>query len=222
MITMIVLAVKTSLEIKVELVEPNKFVLTSVLPVLPVLIPIMLVFLLLFPMSSTTASYDYAEVLRRSLLFYEAQRSGNLSDTHTVEWRQSSHLEDQGEEGEDLSGGYYDAGDTVKFGFPLASALTVLSWGGLQYEEGYRLAGQLEQLMETVRWGTDYLLKCHTAEYELYGQVGNSELDHNQWTRPEDSTTPRPAYKITRERPGSDLAAETASALAAAAILLEK
>lgn len=97
-----------------------------------------------------------------------------------------------------------------------------MSWGGLQYEEGYRLAGQLEQLRETVRWGTDYLLKCHTADYELYGQIGNSELDHNQWTRPEDSTIPRPAYKITRERPGSDLAAETASALAAASILLEK
>ena len=73
-----------------------------------------------------------------------------------------------------------------------------------------------------MRWGTDYLLKCHTADYELYGQIGNSELDHNQWTRPEDSTIPRPAYKITRERPGSDLAAETASALAAASILLEK
>ena len=188
---------------------------------LPVLIPIMLVFLLLFSLSSTTASYDYAEVLRKSLMFYKAQRSGNLS-SNTIQWRQSSHLDDKGEDGEDLSGGYYDAGDTVKFGFPLASALTVLSWGGLQYEEGYRLAGELEQLRETVRWGTDYLLRCHTAEYELYGQVGNSELDHNQWTRPEDSTTPRPAYKITKERPGSDLAAETASALAAAAILLEK
>ena len=188
---------------------------------LPVLIAIMLVFLLLFTVSSTTASYDYAEVLRKSLKFYKAQRSGNLS-SNTIQWRQSSHLDDKGEDGEDLSGGYYDAGDTVKFGFPLASALTVLSWGGLQYEEGYRLAGELEQLRETVRWGTDYLLRCHTAEYELYGQVGNSELDHNQWTRPEDSTIPRPAYKITKERPGSDLAAETASALAAAAILLEK
>ena len=182
----------------------------------------MLVFLLLFPVSSTTASYDYAEVLRKSLMFYQAQRSGNLSSSNTVHWRQSSHLDDKGEEGEDLSGGYYDAGDTVKFGFPLASALTVLCWGGLQYEEGYRLAGQLEELRETVRWGTDYLMKAHTAESELYGQVGNSQLDHNQWTRPSDSTAPRPAYKITRERPGSDLAAETASALAAASILLEK
>ena len=73
-----------------------------------------------------------------------------------------------------------------------------------------------------LRWGVDYLIKCHTAEYELYGQVGNSELDHNQWTRPEDSKTARPAYRITKDSPGSDLAAETSSALAAASILLDR
>ena len=27
-------------------------------------------------------------------------------------------------------GGYYDAGDNIKFGFPLAFSLTMLSWGG--------------------------------------------------------------------------------------------
>ena len=102
--------------------------------------------------SHTAASYDYAEVLRKSLKFYQAQRSGNLSVGNTIEWRQSSHLDDRGEEGEDLSGGYYDAGDTVKFGFPLSSSLTVLAWGGLQYEEGYKAAGSLADLEGTVRW----------------------------------------------------------------------
>ena len=51
-----------------------------------------------------------------------------------------------------MSGGYYDAGDTVKFGFPLSSSLTVLAWGGLQYEEGYKAAGSLADLEGTVRW----------------------------------------------------------------------
>ena len=72
------------------------------------------------------------------------------------------------------------------------------------------------------RWGTDYLLKCHVSEYELYGQVGNSELDHGEWTRPEDSKVRRPAYKITKDKPGSDLAAETAAAFASAAFLLQR
>ena len=73
-----------------------------------------------------------------------------------------------------------------------------------------------------VRWGADYLVKCHTDQYELYGQVGNSAMDHSVWTRPEDSTVSRPAYKVTRDKPGSDLVAETAAALASAAFLLER
>lgn len=30
----------------------------------------------------------------------------------------------------------HDAGDHIKFGFPLASAVTVLTWGGLEFEQG--------------------------------------------------------------------------------------
>jgi hypothetical protein len=47
------------------------------------------------------------------------------------------------------------------------------------------------------------------------GQVGKESLDHNYWGRPEVMTMNRPAYKLTTAHPGSDLAAETAAALAA-------
>ena len=72
------------------------------------------------------------------------------------------------------------------------------------------------------RWGTDYLLKCHVSEHELYGQVGSPELDHAVWTRPEDSEAARPAHSISWDRPGADLAAETAAAMAAASFLLAR
>ena len=55
-----------------------------------------------------TAAYDYKEVLRDSLLFYEAQRSGKLPADQKVTWRKDSALNDKGEQGEDLTGGYYD------------------------------------------------------------------------------------------------------------------
>ena len=29
--------------------------------------------------------------------------------------------------------GYYDAGDLVKFGFPMAATITVLAWGGVSF-----------------------------------------------------------------------------------------
>jgi hypothetical protein len=54
------------------------------------------------------AAYDYKEVLTKSLLFYEAQRSGKLPADQKVTWRKDSALNDKGQNGEDLTGGYYD------------------------------------------------------------------------------------------------------------------
>jgi hypothetical protein len=59
-----------------------------------------------------TAAYDYRLVLRNSLLFYEAQRSGKLPADQKVTWRKDSGLNDRGERGEDLIGGYYDGNST--------------------------------------------------------------------------------------------------------------
>lgn len=59
--------------------------------------------------------YDYNEVLRLSLMFYEAQRSGHLPADNRIPWRADSATADQGQNGEDLSGGYYDG--TVVGGF---------------------------------------------------------------------------------------------------------
>ena len=101
----------------------------------------------------------------------------------------------------------------------MASAMTVLAWGGIQFPAGYKAARELRQLQAAVRWGSEYLLKCHVAPFELYGQVGRSDVDHNTFSRHEDKHEARPAFKITKESPGSDLAAETAAALASAAIL---
>lgn len=49
-------------------------------------------------------------------------------------------------------------------------------------------------------------------------QVGDGYSDHYCWERAEDMTTPRTAYKLDPEHPGSDLAGETAAALAAASL----
>jgi hypothetical protein len=57
--------------------------------------------------SCVTAAYGYKEVLRSSLLFYEAQRSGKLSPDQKVTWRKDSALNDKRAKGEDLTG-YYD------------------------------------------------------------------------------------------------------------------
>lgn len=48
--------------------------------------------------------------------------------------------------------------------------------------------------------------------------MGEGDSDHYCWERAEDMTTPRNAYKLDNNHPASDLAGETAAALAAAAI----
>jgi len=167
----------------------------------------------------TKAAYNYDEVLHDSFLFYEAQRSGRLPSDNRVDWRGDSALNDGSDAGLDLSGGYYDAGDFVKFGFPMACSVTNLAWGGIAYKEAYEASGEMKYLKAAVKWGTDYFIKAHPEPNVLYGQCGNGDADHGYWGRPEEMTMGRPSYKITSSRPGSELAGETASAFAAASIL---
>ncbi|XP_042224636.1 endoglucanase A-like [Homarus americanus] len=167
--------------------------------------------------------YDYAQALCESFLFYEAQRSGHLPEDQRVSpWRWDSALDDGSDVGHDLSGGYFDAGDHVKFGFPMAYTATVLAWGLIDFAEGYEAAGQTDYGRAAVKWATDYFLKAHTAEYQLYGQVGKGDTDHAFWGRPEDMHMTRPSWKIDREAPGTELACETAAALAAASIIFKE
>jgi endoglucanase len=162
--------------------------------------------------------FNYAEALQKSQFFYEAQRSGALPANNRVLWRGDSGLVDGADVGHDLTGGWYDAGDHVKFGFPMASTATLLAWGIVEYRQGYVAAGQLGIALANLRWVTDYFIKAHTAPDELWGQIGLGGIDHAWWGPAEVMQMARPAFKISASCPGSDLAGETAAALAAASI----
>jgi hypothetical protein len=109
--------------------------------------------------TSIVGKYDYGAVLRGSLLFYEAQRAGKLPADNRISWRGDSMLMDKGENGEDLTGGYFDAGDYVKFGFPCAGFSTLLAYGAIEYEDAYRQSGQWDYVRQAIRWSTDYFIK---------------------------------------------------------------
>lgn len=162
---------------------------------------------------------NYAEALQKSLFFYEAQRSGPLPADHRVSWRGPSALEDGRDYGVDLRGGWYDAGDHVKFGFPAAAAATLLAWSLLENPDGYTAFGQEDVALANLRWINDYFIKAHSAPDELWVQVGGGNEDHAYWGPAETMPMARPAYKITAECPGSDVAAETAAAMAAASLV---
>ncbi|XP_015085684.1 endoglucanase 1-like isoform X2 [Solanum pennellii] len=165
-------------------------------------------------------SQDYSNALDKSIRFFEGQRSGKLPADQRLKWRADSGLSDGSGYHVDLVGGYYDAGDNVKFGLPMAFTTTLLAWSVIEF--GSSMHSQLNNAKAAIRWSSDYLLKAATASPDtLYVQVGDPNQDHRCWERPEDMDTPRNVYKVSPQNPGSDVAAETAAALAAASIVFK-
>ncbi|XAR62835.1 Cellulase [Bertholletia excelsa] len=163
---------------------------------------------------------NYKEALAKSILFLQGQRSGKLPANQEISWRSTSALSDGQLANVDLTGGYYDAGDNVKFNFPMAFTTTMLSWGVIEF--GNRMGPELGNAQVAIRWATDYLLKCATATPgKLYVGVGDPNADHKCWERPEDMDTVRSVYSVSPSNPGSDVAGETAAALAAASIVFK-
>lgn len=101
-----------------------------------------------------------------------------------IEWRGDSGLYDGKEANLDLSKGMYDAGDLMKFGFPMAFTATVLSWGILEYEDHMNKVHQLDHARDSLKWITDYLVNAHPSENVLYIQVILKSNHHSDSSLP--------------------------------------
>lgn len=71
-----------------------------------------------------------------------------------------------------LVGGYYDAGDHVKFGLPMAFSVTMLSWGAIDFRQEIVGLSQMGHTLDAIKWGTDYFIKAHPHPNIIWGQVG--------------------------------------------------
>ncbi|KAF1896439.1 hypothetical protein Lal_00034137 [Lupinus albus] len=168
---------------------------------------------------ANAATLNYKEALTKSILFFEGQRSGYLPSSQRMTWRKNSALHDGSDLNIDMVGGYYDAGDNVKFHFPMAFTTTLLAWSVIEF--GDKMDSDLQYALEAIRWGTDYFLKATEKADMVVGQVGESNGDHACWQRPEDMDTSRQTYVLTTDKPGSDVSAEIAAALAASSIVFQ-
>ncbi|KVH96639.1 Glycoside hydrolase, family 9 [Cynara cardunculus var. scolymus] len=174
--------------------------------------------LLILQFSLCNSSYlIYGEALSKSIMFFEGQRSGFLPNDQRINWRGNSGLGDGSAVNVDLTGGYYDAGDNVKFGFPMAFTTTMLAWSVIEFGE-MMPPPELRNALVAIRWSTDYLLKMVAQPDRIFVQVGDPIKDHNCWERPEDMDTARTVYMVEAPNPASDVAGETAAALAASSM----
>ncbi|CAL0329167.1 unnamed protein product [Lupinus luteus] len=179
--------------------------------------------------TSIGLKHNYGDALKKSILFFEGQRSGKLPQTQRMNWRKDSALQDGSQidhtlfsasQQVDLVGGYYDAGDNVKFNFPMAFSTTVLAWSVIEF--GKSMGPDLKNTLDAIGWATDYFLKVTSVPGFVFVQVGEPYKDHNCWERPEDMDQPRISYAVSKDHPGSEVSAEIAAALAAASIVFRK
>ena len=168
-----------------------------------------------------TGNFNYGEALQKSILFYELQRSVDLPEQVRCNWRGDSGLTDGSDAGLDLTGGWYDAGDHVKFNLPMAYSAAMLSWSVYEDRDAYEESGQLDYILADIKWATDYLIKCHPEDEVFYYQVGDGGADHSWWGPAEVMSMNRPSYKVTKSSPGSAVTGEAAAALAAASVVFK-
>jgi len=154
-------------------------------------------------------AYNYGEALQKSIMFYEFQMSGKLPANKRNNWRSDSAL------GDVPQGGWYDAGDHVKFNLPMAYTATVLGWGLYEYRSAFQASGQLQYISDQIKWVADYLVACKANGW-VY-QVGDGSLDHAWWGPAEVMQMSRPSFKGNK---CSTVWGESAAALAVASIVL--
>lgn len=172
---------------------------------------------------STTPSFDneqYQKALWMTTRFYGAQRSG-----HGPNWLIASHEPTgvpsalQGNlskfvkgqsfvkdaDGDyDLTGGWFDCGDHVKFGQTEFYSAYMLLLGYSEFPEGYNdhysfdykgyissddytwegkkgVPNGIPDILDEVKYATDYLMKCIRDKSTFYYQVGEGDADHKHW-----------------------------------------
>ena len=169
--------------------------------------------------------FDYHSALALATRFFSAQRSGrpDLSPLSEVPaWLANGSFVSDGETvGLDLAGGYFDAGDYMKSTKTIGHAMTLLAWALLEFQEGFRAAGALNEALGALSWGCEYLLACHPNPDLLIVQVGDLG-EHATWGPPpafRPPSAPRVVFNLTAGQPMSDIATEVASALAAASLV---
>lgn len=158
---------------------------------------------------------DYTTAFKDSIVFYDANKCGGKAAINNVfDWRGACHTDDGSDVGIDLSGGYHDAGDHVKFGLPQAYAASVLGWSLYEFKDAFDATGNTTKMFEQLKYFTDYFLKSHPNPNTFYYQIGEGNEDHTYWGTPEQQVGKRQTlYKADESTPASDVLGETSAAL---------
>ncbi|HAG04078.1 MAG TPA: hypothetical protein DCG28_01445 [Lachnospiraceae bacterium] len=170
--------------------------------------------------------YNYAKLLQESLYLFDANMCGNdVNENSGFTWRNDCHTYDSSIQYNgktlDLSGGYHDAGDHVKFGLPAAYASTALALSYCQFPEAYENTGLKNHYDRIMNRFVDYFERCTVLDdngdaIAFCYQVGEGGPDHSYSDIPENQPSSQRgnAFFADSSKPATDIVCQTAAALA--------
>lgn len=63
----------------------------------------------------------------------------------------------------------------------VCAQVTMQAWSVNQFSAGFAKADNLENALDAIKWGADYLVNAHSAPNQFVAVVGNSTLDFNYY-----------------------------------------
>ncbi len=199
---------------------------------------------------ASAADANYYEALELSLYFYDANECGSGVDDNCLTWRGNCHVQDAeasldkaeglsaasksaimaqngGSAIVDVSGGYHDAGDHIKFSMTMGFSMASLGWSYYSYPEAYQKSGCEDHLLEILRHSADYFMKVTYLDdsdrvIAFCYQVASEGEDHGTWSAPEGQTMNRTTYWADASHPSADASGQMAAALATTALAFQE
>ena len=156
--------------------------------------------------------------------------SGNLTAPgvcrRRLTWRSDSCHSCVGKYGEDLSGGFYEAGgSSLKYPSIISGfSGAMLAWAAIEFPDGFTNAGAMDDVKWKVKWAADHVISAHPQEFVFAGFIGNDTIDFDNWAPVEyweKYAPPRAVGYVTKDDPGTEIVADAAATLAAAYTLLK-
>lgn len=173
-------------------------------------------------MAITADAANYELALKDSVIFYDANKCGkDAGENNAFDWRGACHVNDGKDVGLDLSGGYHDCGDHVKFGITQGYAASILAWSYYSYADSFDKAGSTAKIEETLRHFCDYFMKCHPNSSTFYYQLGDGGQDHSYWGAPEKQGDRATVFKVGAGSGGADVCGEASAALTITSLCLK-
>ncbi|MBN1307544.1 MAG: glycoside hydrolase family 9 protein [Chitinispirillaceae bacterium] len=167
-------------------------------------------------------SRDYSSLHNMLIKFYQYQRAGlktGSANNANSGFTNASHNGDN-YNGNLLDGGWYDAGDYIKFGMNLGYSVYCLLKGYDVFPGAYAASsGSVPDLLMQVKFATDYLCKAVIDNNTVVLDVGIAEQEHGTWGVVNGSGRSGSQIRLCN---GGDIPATYAACLALMSVLYRK